>query len=118
MEVKYSINIQHAKNKGEYNIPETKFKADGYGESINTIFEFNGDFWHGNPDLYDKTDINPIVGLTYGELYEKTLLKSNIIKDKGYKLIQIWENDWKNFIKNVKMIQSKWKVKYNSKNKK
>ena len=26
----YNINIQHAENEGEYKIPETNYKADGY----------------------------------------------------------------------------------------
>jgi hypothetical protein len=111
IEIKYCIDIQHAKNKGEYIIPGTRYKADGYAESINTIFEFHGDFWHGNPKLYDKNKINPRTGLTYGELYENTILKNKIIINKGYNIIEVWENDWKNFIKGIRKIQIKWKNK-------
>lgn len=111
MEIKYSVLIQHANNMGEYVIPDTKYKVDGYAKTINTIFEFQGDFWHGNPKLYDKNKINPKNGLTYGELYENTLLKNKLILKKGYNIIEIWENDWKNFIKAIKKIQIKWKNK-------
>ena len=111
MEIKYSIKINHAENKGEYIIPNSKYKADGYSEITNTIFEFHGDFWHGNPKIYDKNKTNPSIGSTFGELYEKTILKSNFIKDNGYNLIEIWENDWKKFIKSVSVIQKKWKIK-------
>ena len=31
---------------------------------------------------------------TYGELYEKTLIKEAQIKNAGYNLIKIWENDF------------------------
>jgi len=112
MKIKYLTDIQHAENKGEYIIPDSRYKADGYSDTINTIFEFHGDFWHGNPKLYDKTTLNPRLLVTYGELYEKTIEKSNFIKNKGYNIIEIWENDWKKFIKCITILQKKWKNKY------
>ena len=112
MEIKYSVKINHAQNIGEFIIPNSRYKADGYAENINTIFEFHGDFWHGNPKLYDKKKVNTRLGSTFGELYEKTLQKSNFIKDNGYNLIEIWENDWKKFIKSITVIQKKWKIKF------
>ena len=113
MEIKYSVKINHAQNKGEFIIPNSRYKADGYAENINTIFEFHGDFWHGNPKLYDKKKVNPRVGSTFGELYEKTLQKSNFIKYNGYNLIEIWENDWKKFITSIKILQNIWKSNIN-----
>ena len=110
MEVRYSTKIQHARNGGEFIIPGTRYKADGYGKSINTIFEFHGDFWHGNPKLYDKTKINPRTDTTYGVLYETTVKKSNVIKKIGFDLVEIWENDWKIFIKAVVILQSRWRL--------
>ena len=110
MEVRYSTKIQHARNMGEFIITGTRYKADGYSESINTIFEFYGDFWHGNPKLYDETKINPRTETTYGSLYEDTVKKSNIIKEKGFNIVEIWENDWKIFIKTVVILQSRWRL--------
>jgi hypothetical protein len=110
MEIRYSTEIQHARNMGEFIIPGTRYKADGYGESINTVFEFHGDFWHGNPKLYNETKINPRTNTTYGSLYETTVKKSNIIKEMGFKLVEIWENDWKLFIKTIIILQYKWRL--------
>ena len=110
MEIRYSTRIKHARNSGEFIIPGTRYKADGYGESINTIFEFHGDFWHGNPKLYNETSINPRTNTTYGSLYETTVTKSNIIKEKGFELIEIWEHDWKMFIKTIVFLQSRWRL--------
>ena len=31
--------------------------VDGYDSKTNTIYEFNGDFWHGNPNIYNLTDL-------------------------------------------------------------
>jgi hypothetical protein len=115
MEKRYSTEIQHARNLGEFIIPGTRYKADGYIQSLNTIFEFHGDFWHGNPELYEQTELNPKTGITYGELYKQTLAKSKLIIENGFDLIEIWENDWKKFIKNIKVLQNKWrKSKHNT----
>jgi hypothetical protein len=116
MQVRYGMAIQHAKNLGEFTIPDTRYKADGYIKSLNILFEFHGDFWHGNPKLYDKTKINPRTGITYGELYNQTILKSKLIIEKGYNLIEVWEHDWKRFIKSIKVIQKKWKNIYKNEN--
>jgi hypothetical protein len=45
----YKINIQHGMNNNEFIIPNTKYKADGYCKETNTIYEFHGNYWHGNP---------------------------------------------------------------------
>lgn len=109
MEIKYSVKIIHAQNIGEYMIPNSRYKADGYSEINNTIFEFHGDFWHGNPKIFDKYKINPRVGLSFGELYRKTLEKTDFIKSNGYNLIEVWENDWKIFIRSIRFIQKNWR---------
>ena len=108
----YNIDIQHAENDGEYLIPKTKYKADGFCKENNTIYEFHGDFWHGNPNIYKDDDINTITKCTYKELYEKTLKKEGILKKLGYNLVVIWENDWKKINKCVKILQQKFR-KYN-----
>jgi G:T-mismatch repair DNA endonuclease (very short patch repair protein) len=109
MEKRYLTEMQHARNLGEFVIPGTRYKADGYIKSLNTVFEFHGDFWHGNPDLYDESEINPRVGITYGELYKQTITKSKLITDKGFNLIEVWENDWKKFINAIRIIQKKYR---------
>lgn len=74
-----NILIQTAEsNEGEYKIIGTNMKADGYCKENNTIYEFNGDFWHGNPKIYDKNIINKITGDTMGNLYIKTLKKKKL----------------------------------------
>lgn len=88
------IYIRHALNDGEIKIPKTRYKADGYCEETNTIYEFHGDFWHGNPKVYNQDDIHPRAKKTFGELYQKTLLKEQKIRELGYNLVVIWESEW------------------------
>lgn len=97
-----NINIQHAENGSEFIIPTTKMRADGYCKETNTIYEFHGDFWHGNPNKYNSNDISGVCGIPFGELYKKTLEKENLIKELGYNLIVIWESDWDKICKNIK----------------
>ena len=104
----YNINIQHAENGGEYIISNSKYKADGYCKETNTIIEFHGDFWHGNPKIYNTNQINQVNKKTFGELYNKTIKKEDFIKEQGYNLVVIWEKDFDNLINIVKNIQKKW----------
>lgn len=87
-----NIYIQHAGNVGEYNIPGTRYKADGYCQDTNTIYEFYGDYWHGNPQVFPSTVFNEIIGITMGELYQKTIVREQHIRQLGYNLITVWEN--------------------------
>jgi hypothetical protein len=90
------IYIQHALNGGEYQIPETRYKADGYCAETNTIYEFHGDLFHGNPHLFDAQHCcHPFNDeITAGELYNKTLTKEDKIRELGYNLVTIWEYDY------------------------
>jgi hypothetical protein len=60
----------------------------------NTIYEFWGDFWHGNPEKFNLSDRNTKCNKTFGELYEKTMAKRKMILDAGYDLVEIWESDF------------------------
>lgn len=95
-----NIFIQHQDNLGEYHIPNTKFKADGFCKTTNTIYEFHGDLWHGNPNKYEPhIKCNHYSDLTAGELYQNTMNREKQIRDLGYNLIVIWESDYINSIK-------------------
>ena len=61
----------------------------------NVVYEFLGDFWHGNPKKYKSDDINVVVGKKFGELFEETNNRLTFIKDKGFLVNYIWESDWK-----------------------
>ncbi len=71
------------------------FKPDGFDPITNTIYEFYGDYYHGNPSKFQPDKINPTVHKTFGELYLKTLEKETILKSAGYNVISIWESDFK-----------------------
>lgn len=90
------IFIQHAGNIGEYKIPSTRYRVDGYHEDTNTVYEFYGDFFHGNPNVYLSDYYNKQVYKTMGELYQKTINREQEIIELGYNLITVWEYDYVN----------------------
>jgi len=93
---KDNIYIQHYDNDGEKKIKvDNKYlRFDGFCEETNTVYEFLGDFYHGNPNIYKLDDYNSLLKKTYGELYNKTIKRNNIITKLGYNLITIWESDF------------------------
>lgn len=105
---KNNIYIQHAENDNEYLIPNTRFHVDGYCKETNTIYEFHGDLWHGNLKLYDKNNTS-YFGVKYGELYQKTLEREQLIRDLGYNLVVMWEYDWNKINKSIKILQRKFR---------
>ena len=72
---------------------------DGIDYSTNTIYEFLGDFYHGNPEKFNPDNYNKICHKTFKELYENTFNKLNKLKELGYNVKYIWENDWYKFKK-------------------
>ena len=89
--------IRHHRNGGEYRIPHTNLRVDGWDEETGTIYEFHGDYWHGNPDVYPEDMPHPDVkGKTMGDLYRATMEKEQLLRDMEYRVVSIWENDWRN----------------------
>jgi very-short-patch-repair endonuclease len=72
------------------------FKVDGYDQKTKTIYEFYGDFWHGNPNVFNGDDINTITKTTFAELYKKTINRERYLKSLGYNVVSIWESEYKN----------------------
>jgi len=77
-------------------IPNRKYTVDGYDPATKTVYEFHGDYWHGNPKIYESSNINPSVGKTYGQLYQNTLNKKAAYVSAGFEYVEMWESDWKN----------------------
>jgi len=110
LEKYYNINIQHIGNSNqEYKIKNTKWKADGYCKETNTIFEYHGSFWHGDPKIYKPDDMNNVSKRTMGTLYKRTINRENKIKELGYNLEIMWESDWNKINRSISILQKKFK---------
>lgn len=59
------------------------------------IIEYNGDFWHANPEIYGTDFICPYNNMSQLEIHERDNIKHLVAIDNGYKILVIWENDYK-----------------------
>jgi very-short-patch-repair endonuclease len=63
----------------------------------NKIIEFHGDYWHMNPKFYDKNKYNPLLEMKAQEKWEFDKWKKELIESHGYKVLEIWENEYDNY---------------------
>lgn len=69
----------------DYVIPELKY-----------CIEFNGDYYHANPEFYDPDTVLSFHGIKYiaKDLWEKDKIKNKFLEDLGFNVIVIWEDDY------------------------
>ena len=102
----YSTKILHAMNGGEVVIedPELvtkngkskKYYVDGFCEETNTIYEYMGDFHHGNLNV-NKSEL-------FNRKYAATLDRENRLKELGFIVVTIWHSEWINSIERLEFI--------------
>lgn len=87
-------NIIHAENGGEQKV--AGYRVDGYDPTTNTVYEFHGDRYHGNLDIYKPNELcHPFdKTVTADELWQYTFDRMDLIA-KEANLIYIWENDYR-----------------------
>ena len=76
----------------ERQYPIANYKVDGYDPETNTVYEFLGDYWHGNPEVYDPDEYNKSCSKTFGQLFDETNKRLEHIKSLGYNIITKWED--------------------------
>ena len=91
--------IRHVRNGGEQSVTcaERRYFVDGYDPQSNTIYEFNGCFFHGCTECYPsnrhtKHAVN--ADRTIEELWRATQAKEAALCNYGYNLQVMWEHDW------------------------
>ena len=92
---RYNVKIQHALNGGEVTLKGIG-KVDGFCEQTNTVYEFQGCFWHGCSSCYSDDSINTKNQMDMLTLRKRTLEKNGLIREAGYKLVEMYECDLKN----------------------
>lgn len=101
------LKLPNDEHHRQFQIPQTKYVVDGYNSLTNTIYEFLGDYWHGNPNRYNQTELNKTTHKTFGELYSSTFVRFKHLESLGYVVVYIWENDWRKIYKQLKKSKPK-----------
>jgi hypothetical protein len=97
-----SINVSKQNRHKVIWIDQKRYNVDAYDPTTNTIYEFYGDYWHGNPAKFSARKINERSKKTFGALYKDTMKREQVLIKAGYKVISIWENDWNIIKKTIK----------------
>jgi very-short-patch-repair endonuclease len=85
---------RHARSEGGEKKIDRYF-VDGYHEESKTVLEFYGSYYHGDPEVYGGDTFNQKLQCTMGELHAQTLDREEYLKSKGYKVIRIWESEFR-----------------------
>jgi G:T-mismatch repair DNA endonuclease (very short patch repair protein) len=85
-----------AENPHIIEIDKKTFIPDIAIPELKLIFECFGDYWHGNPNLFNEDQIIASGKFTRKECNEKDQKRIKTIEDKtGFVTKVIWENSWK-----------------------
>ena len=86
----------NTKNNKEYfiKIKNTYYLYDYVIPSIRLCIEFNGNYWHMNPEMYDKHD--KCIGKTAEQIWKQDAEKIKAIKQRNFDVIIVWEKDYIN----------------------
>lgn len=79
-----------------------KFNVDGLMGM--TAYEYYGDFWHGNPERFPSDSVNQYSGMTMAELFEHTMTREQLLREGGFVVIRMWEQQWMQLRKTRKPI--------------
>jgi hypothetical protein len=79
-------------NNGKGNV----FKYDLTFLNERKIIEFNGDFWHCNPELFKADFWNKPKKMTAQDIWDYDAKKKQAAEEQGYEFLYIWERDYRN----------------------
>jgi hypothetical protein len=101
LEIEFLNHLKIPIENRQYTIPKTRYQVDGICLESKTVYEFLGDYWHGNPEIHPKElKIRGRINENCGDAYNKTFNRFSEIVSRGYTVKYIWENDWKEWSKN------------------
>ena len=85
--------IPHARNMGEFPIPNSNYTVDKYDDVTKTVYEFQGCFYHGCCKCYlNRSEIHRhLEDRSMEDVYNYTQCKIMDLESHGYKVKQIWE---------------------------
>jgi hypothetical protein len=78
----------------QYLLPNLAQKVDGFDPVTMTVYQFHGDFYHGNPNVFHRCKWNPRCKKLFGELYDRTVRRDQEVILAGFNLVVMWESDW------------------------
>lgn len=72
-----------------------RYFIDIVSEPLKMIIEFNGDYWHCNPEFYSGSFFHPKKAMTAAQVWEYDAMRNRVLELKGYNVFTVWENDYR-----------------------
>jgi len=83
--------------KRNYNIKNSILYPDIILPELNIIIRYHGDFWHASPKKFvNEEEVLPKINKSVKDIRLIDEEKDNLYKNRGYKVIIVWESDYKN----------------------
>lgn len=67
---------------------------DFYNEEMNKLIEFQGDYWHCNPEKYDSDYFHTVKQMYAWEIWEFDAEKKRQAEEQGWEVEYVWESDY------------------------
>lgn len=97
-EIMVWLDTKIIKYKSQFHILGISYTYDLYLPDLNLIIEFQGDYWHANPDKYPSGTFLKIVGkgpILVDSIWERDKSKKESAEAAGFQVKYIWESDYK-----------------------
>ena len=87
------VDIRHEFNGKEKRIGRRQLPVDGWCQETQTVYQFHGCYWHGCECMGKK--MNNTKNVAMAALREETRENTEYLEKLGYKVVEMWECDWK-----------------------
>lgn len=94
-EALHKANSDFVLNEAGPNINVGPYHPDIVNEKCKIVVEFYGDYSHSNPNLYAEDSWNGLRCKTAREMHEHDTKRNAFIESEGWRVIVVWESDWK-----------------------
>ena len=94
---KYHTEFGDKNQEHHIYIDGKNYYLDYYVQELNLDIEFQGDVWHGNPEIFEPDDhcIPTCKSLTAKDLWQKDQERMDKLKSIGITTIVVWESEYK-----------------------
>ena len=93
---KERIHIRHQLNNVEKRVVDRKLPVDGFNPETQTVYQFHGCYWHGHDCALNRgKEFNEKRKKPMAELLEETRANTECIRRKGYRVVELYECEWR-----------------------
>ena len=62
---------------------------------LKIVIEYNGDYWHCNPETWKENDYNKAIKMYAKDKWRSDFKRIMALKREGYLVIVVWESEWR-----------------------